>query len=103
MGRVAVYAGFGNPQSLPHHPHIACVRARNRPILWSLYHQRRGLHMRFNRDRMFYASCHFCDYIKQLDQRCFGVLAFVRNSVSINSKKIKLETFIVEVKADLGP
>ena len=102
MGRVVLYTGFGNPQSLQHYPHIACARARDRPILWSLYHQRRGLHMRFNRDRMFYAGCHFCDYIKQLDQRCFGVLACVKKLSALGFKKIKLEAFIAEVKADLG-
>ena len=61
-----------------------------------------GLHMRFNRDRMFYAGCHFCDYIKQLDQHCFGVLACVKKLSALGFKKIKLEAFIAEVKADLG-
>ena len=102
MGRVALYTGFGNQQSLQHYPHIACARTRDRPILWSLSHQRRGLHMRFNRDRIFYAGCHFCDYIKQLDQRCFGVLARVKKLSTLGFKKIKLEAFIAEVKADLG-
>ena len=72
MGRVALYTGFGNPQALQHYPHIA------------------------------YAGCHFCDYIKQLDQRCFGVLARVKKLRTLGFKKIKLEAFIAEVKADLG-
>ncbi len=57
--------------------------------------------MRFNRDRMFYAGCHFCDYIKQLDQRCFGVF-FCQKAQRPGFKKINLEAFIAEVKADLG-
>ena len=58
--------------------------------------------MRFNRERIFYVGCHFCDYIKQFDQRCFGVLACVKKLSAFRFKKIELEAFIAEVKADLG-
>ena len=58
--------------------------------------------MRFNRERIFYVGCHFCDYVKQFDQRCFGVLACVKKLSAFGFKGIKLEAFIAEVKADLG-